>query len=219
MSPPSCISTGALLANMRWRYAVKRFQADRPIPADQWASLEQALLLCPSSYGLQPWLFVVVRDAALRERLCQASMGQRKVAESSHLVVFAARTNIAQADIDRWIARIAAVRQVPLADLAKLGGMMAGDLVTGPRHAVAAEWAARQAYLALGVFLAAAAVTGIDACPMEGFDHKAYDDILALDARGYTAVVIATAGYRSPDDTSAADAKVRYPSSDVIISV
>ena len=96
---------------------------------------------------------------------------------------------------------------------------MSNDLVTGPRHAIAAEWAKRQVYLALGVFVTSAAVMGIDTCPMEGFDPKAYDDILGLVDRGFSATVVATAGYRSPADATSTEAKVRYASADVITSV
>ncbi len=219
MTSPSVLSPSALVADLQWRYAVKQFDADRIIPEDQWTALEQALVLSPSSYGLQPWNFIVVRDKAVRQRLFLASMGQRKIIESSHLVVFAARTNITEVDISRWTSRLAELRNAPAADLAKLHSVMSNDLVSGPRHAIAAEWAKRQVYLALGVFLTSAAVTGIDTCPMEGFDPKAYDDILGLASRGYSTAVVATAGYRSSKDTTASEIKVRYARSDVVMSV
>lgn len=219
MNAPPSISTDAVLANMGWRYAVKEFDAERIIPADQWRALEKTLILSPSSYGLQPWRFLVIQDKAVRQRLLLASMGQRKVAESSHLVVFAARTDIVEVDIERWVARLAAKRKIPASSLEKMRSLMSGDLVTGQRHAIAAEWATRQTYLALGVFLTSAAMAGIDTCPMEGFDPKAYDEVLGLTARGYATVVIVAAGYRSVADTTAADPKVRFTASEVVMTI
>ncbi len=209
----------SLLSHMQWRYAVKKFDTTRHITSEHWKILEQAMALSPSSYGLQPWKFLVVQDKAVRQRLFQASMGQRKVIECSHLVVFASRTDITTEDIERWLARLAELRSIPEAELARMRKTMAGDLVTGPRHAIAADWAKRQTYLALGIFLAGAAMTGIDTCPMEGFDPKAYDDILGLSALGYATAVIATAGFRSPQDASADEPKVRFPMNDVIVTI
>ena len=80
-------------------------------------------------------------------------------------------------------------------------------------------WASRQPYIALGTFLSAAAMLGIDACPMEGFEPARFDEILGLDRQGYTAVVLATAGYRASDDAYAKLPKVRFPAEDVVVSV
>lgn len=219
MIMPAFTSTSNLITNLQWRYAVKTFSADRKIPDEHWAALEKAMVLSPSSYGLQPWKFLVIHDRSVRERLFLASMGQRKVVDCSHLIVFAARTDITELDISRWASRLAEVRNIPDQGLAGMHNVMSGDLVTGHRHAMAREWAKRQVYLALGFFLASAAVTGIDTCPMEGFDPKAYDDILGLTDRGYAASVVATAGYRSTDDKTADDPKVRFPLGEVIINV
>lgn len=217
MKHPQFTAPDHLLDQLRWRYAVKRFDSARMIADDRWEALEQALILCPSSYGLQPWKFLVIRDPEVRQRLAAKSMGQRKVADSSHLIVFASRTDITELDISRWVSRLAEVRNVPEADLVSMHSIMSGDLVTGPRHPTAAAWAKNQAYLALGLFLASAAAIGIDTCPMEGFEAQAYDDILGLGPLGYTAAVVATAGYRGQDDHAASEVKVRYTDSEVLI--
>ena len=219
MIPPRFADPDELSACLSWRYAVKHFAPGRLIPEPQWSALELALQLSPSSYGLQPWRFLVIRDSWTRNRLLNASMGQTKVVDCSHLVVFAARTDITELDISRWVSRIAAVRQDSESNLVNLHSAMSSDLVTGPRHAIAADWSKRQVYLALGVFLASAAMLGIDTCPMEGFDPQGYDDILGLRSTGYTATVVATAGYRSPDDPAAAEPKVRFPIADVVTIV
>jgi len=217
VKPSPHLSPATLINSLQWRYAVKQFDSQRKIPSETWDSLEQALVLSPSSYGLQPWRFLVITDPSVRERLLWVSRGQRQVVDSSHLVVLAARTDITHADVAAWIARIAEVRQQLLDELSPLGNAITNDLVTGLRHETAAEWAKHQTYLALGVFLTAAAVMGIDACPMEGFEPKGYDDILGLASLGYSTAVIVTAGYRSPDDLTARALKVRQPTTTVLL--
>jgi nitroreductase len=213
--PMSTLTDIALLDCLAWRYAVKRFDRDRRIPEEDWQALEQALVLSPSSYGLQPYHLVVVTEPALRRRLRDASFGQPQVTDCDHLAVFATRTIDHQA-IDGYLARIAEVRGQQPQALAKLRQIMVDDLIAGPRNAWIAHWAARQAYLALGNLLTCAAVLGIDACPMEGFDPTAYDEILGLPARGMHAVVQCALGYRSGDDRHAAEPKVRLPATALI---
>ena len=89
-----------LLAALRWRYATKKFDPASKIPADVWDALEQSLVLTPSSFGLQPWKFLVVSDPAVRARLQPESWNQPQVTEASHFVVLAARTDLTKADID-----------------------------------------------------------------------------------------------------------------------
>jgi nitroreductase len=210
------ISSDTLLAALHWRYATKKYDPAKKISAADWSTLEQALILSASSYGLQPYKFVVVTDPALRARLLPASYGQTQVVDASHFVVFARRLDITAADAEHFIARTAEVRGLPVEALNAYRDILLGDVVNGPRNKWAAEWAARQAYIALGNFLASAALLGIDATPMEGFEPPKYDEILGLTAQGFGAVVVAAAGYRAADDKYAALAKVRFPASELI---
>jgi nitroreductase len=118
--------------------------------------------------------------------------------------------------IDAYIRRTAEVRGVPAASLDGYKGHMVGDLVNGPRKLIVNEWSARQLYIALGTLLTSAAVLGIDACPMEGFDIAKFDDILGLTAKGLSARVLCALGYRSPEDKYASAAKVRFPRAQVL---
>jgi nitroreductase len=211
------LSAPDLIQCLAWRYAVKRFDAERKIPSEIWQSLIRSLVLSPSSYGLQPWRFIDVVDPQLRQLLLPAAMGQRQVVDCAHLVVFAARTTITASDIDHWLARLGDVGHMAPAAQDHLRQVMTGDLISGPRHAMVTEWAKRQTYLALGGFLTAAAVLGIDACPMEGFSPAAFDDLLGLPALGYGSTVIATVGYRSSEDRHASEPKVRYPLDEVVL--
>ena len=178
--------------------------------------MEEALVLSPSSYGLQPWTFIVITDQKMRKRLFPSTWNQRQILDSSHFVVFAARTGITHEDIDRHVARTAEVRGGTIEGLKRFRDTVSSDLVTGTRAAGAQEWAARQAYIALGNFMTSAALLGIDTCPMEGFKPDEYDEILELPAKRLTSVVCCAAGYRSSDDKSAAQKKVRFSRGDVI---
>lgn len=206
----------SLLDALQWRYATKRFDPAKKIPAADWATLEQALILTPSSYGLQPWKFVVVTDPALKAKLRPASWNQSQIEDCSHLVVFLGKEDITEADLDRFVARTAEVRGTTIESLAGYKGYMMGDLVNGARHAVIGEWAARQVYLAFGNFMTAAALLGIDTCPIEGMEPAKYDEILGLKGTGYRTLAACPVGYRAADDKYASLAKVRYAAEDVI---
>lgn len=210
------IESKAFLEALHWRYATKKFDAGRKIPAELWAALEASLVLTPSSYGLQPWKFLVVTDPALRKALVPHSWNQTQPSDCSHFVVFAVRDGMDEAHVDRFVARAAAVRGVDPSVMQGYRNMMVSDVVKGPRGAQAAEWAARQAYIALGQFMAVAALAGVDTCPMEGLVPKEYDRILGLEGSGYHTVVACAAGYRAADDKYASAPKVRFEAAEVI---
>lgn len=199
-----------LLSALTWRYATKAFDPTKSIPVATWAELEEALVLTPTSFGLQPYKFLVVTDPVLKARLRPVSWGQSQITDSSHLVVFLAKNDITVADIDEYIARIMEVRGVTAESLEGYRGFMIGDLVEGPRHAMIQEWAARQAYIALGNFMTSAALLEVDTCPLEGLEPAKYDDILGLRDSGYRTVCACAAGYRSEVDKYATLAKVRF---------
>jgi nitroreductase len=134
-------------------------------------------------------------------------------------VVFAARATNTEADVDRYLALIAEVRGGQVEALAGFRKLLVGDVVYGERGQIALEWATRQAYIALGNFMTAAAMLGIDTCPMEGFVPAKYDELLGLPAQGFHAVVACAAGYRSANDKYASIAKVRFPASELIVRV
>ncbi len=205
-----------LLAALNWRYATKVFDSTKKIPADIWAALEESLVLTPSSYGLQPWKFLVIQDKDLREQLVPHSWRQRQVADCSHLVVMATKRTMTEADIDANLIRIAEVRGGTPDALAGFRRMLIGDVVTGERSQYITVWAKMQAYIALGQFMASCALLGIDTCPMEGFVAERYDEILGLEAQGLTTAVLCPVGYRHADDRYASLPKVRFKSNDVI---
>lgn len=215
------VDAATILDNLKWRYAVKKFDATKKIPEQTWKALEETLVLSPSSYGLQPWKFFVVKDAAVRAKLRPASWNQSQITDASHLVVFARKATVTAADVEHYVQRIMQVRSAPAAMLEDYKNMMLGS-VNNPAGLPGGSmdtYTRSQVYIALGFFLFAAAQLGIDACPMEGFDPVKYDEILGLPALGYKATVVATAGYRASDDWLASLPKVRYEAKDLIATI
>ncbi len=210
------LSSSELLDALRWRYATKQFDPSRQIPADTWAALETVLVLTPSSYGLQPWSFLVVDDPGLRAELRPHSWNQPQITDASHVVVFLARRTMELADLTRLIEATSAARGVPAEQLEGYRQMMQKDVVDGPRSAAISTWASNQVYIALGNFMTAAALLQVDTCPIEGFSPPDYDRLLGLEATPYRSAVVCAAGYRDPADKYADLAKVRYPLDEVI---
>jgi len=215
----SPIHRDQLVDQLRWRYATQQFNPQRKITAEDWSALEAALVLTPSSYGLQPWKFIVITDPAVKEKLVAASWGQRQPADCSHVVVFTIKRDLGEPEIDAHVKRTAEVRNVPLESLKKHRDKMVGRLVKGMDSAARSAWAERQVYIAVGTFLTGAALLGIDACPIEGFEPAKYDEILGLDKLGLSTVVVATAGYRTDGDKNATLKKVRFPNDQVILRI
>jgi nitroreductase len=213
------VSNDTLLSQLNWRYATKAFDPSRRIPSEDWAALEQALILTPSSYGAQPYKFVVVTDPAVKEKLVPLSWNQRQPADCSHYVVFAAREKNTEADIDRYLARIAEVRGGSADALGGFKKMLMADIVNGPRGQAAFEWGARQVYIALGNFMTSAALLGIDTCPMEGIQPEQYDEVFGLAAQGYHTVVACAAGYRVNGDKYASLPKVRFTAAELVQNI
>lgn len=213
------IDRDQLINQLKWRYATKQFDPNRKIAPADWTALVDALVLSPSSFGLQPWKFIAVKDPEIRERLVPVSWGQRQVAEASHLVVFAVKKELGQNDIEHNFQRIADVRSVPLESLNGFRKMLVDKVLKGMDADARREWATRQVYIALGNFLSITAMMGIDTCPIEGMEPRKYDEILRLDDKGLLTIVAAAAGYRAEGDKYATLKKVRFAKEQVVVEV
>jgi Nitroreductase len=213
------LTPSQLVAALNWRYATRKFDPTKKIPEDVWSALEQALVLAPSSMGLQPWKFFVVQNPEVRARLHAASYRQSQITDCSNLVVFAVHKNIGTPHVEKFIDRVAAVKNVTTESLAGFARMIQGNLAKAASEGRLDTWQTHQVYIALGQFLAAAAVMGVDACPMEGIEPQKYDDVLGLTGGDFTTVVVCAAGYRADDDKYATARKVRFETKDVVIYV
>ena len=205
-----------MIDTLHWRYAVKKFDSTKIIASTLWQQLEEALVLTPSSYGLQPWKFLIIKDPEVRKQLMSASWGQSQVVDASHFVVFVGLKKVEEAYVDKYIQRVAEVRKMAAEALDGFKKIIMGDLVNGPRSSWVSEWAARQTYIALGNFMNTAAALQIDTCAMEGLDPQKYDEILNLKDGPYRTLCACAAGYRSADDKYAGTPKVRFEAKDVI---
>ena len=174
-------------------------------------------MLTASSTGLQPWKFVVATDPTLKQQLVPAAKGQAQAADCSHFVVFAVRRDLDAGHVDRHVARMAEVRELPVESLGKFRAMVEGNLTKAKAEGRLDTWQTHQVYIALGNFLTSAALLGVDTCPMEGIDPAKMDETLGLAGTGYFTVVACAAGYRSADDKYATTRKVRFKADDVII--
>jgi nitroreductase len=213
------VSNETLLRQLNWRYATKKFDPAKQISEEDWAALEQALVLAPSSIGLQPWKFVVVTDPATKARLVPVSWGQKQAEECSHFVVFAVRRDLGEDHVERHIGRMGEVLAVATESLAKFKTMVMGNIDKAKAEGRLDTWQEHQVYIALGQFMACAAMLGIDTCPMEGIEPEKFDEILGLAGSDYATVVACAAGYRSADDKYAVRKKVRFKAADVVVRV
>jgi nitroreductase len=161
---------------------------------------------------------LVVTNPEIREKLKTAAWGQSQITDASHLVVFAYKKNLTDADIEHFIERTAEVRGQARESLADYENMLKTTAQKAVDGGYIETWNSRQAYIALGFLIETAALLGIDATPMEGFDAAQFNEILGLE--DYSAVVIAAIGYREAEtDWLANLPKVRYRKEEVIETI
>jgi nitroreductase len=202
---------------LNWRYAVRQFSAAQ-IDEEKVQELLAATRLSATSYGLQPYRLIVVDDIGVRKQLFTYGMGQDKVVNCSHLVVFAAQTDISDVMVDRYIQCVAETRSISVDDMQGFAEHIKGvfrDMNSVQKR----EWAHQQAYIALGTFLTTAAIMKIDTCPMTGFKQDGFDHVLGLREMRLESSVICALGVRHPDDRNAQLKKVRYDQSEMVITV
>jgi nitroreductase len=175
--------------------------------------------LSASSYGLQPYTVIVVQNPEIRAKLRVAAMNQPQLVEGSHVLVFAVWDAISPERVDAFLQNVSTTRGVPVEALQEYRSRV---LHTVESKGVQAgfEWSARQAYIALGFGLSAAAVEGVDSTPMEGFDPAAVDTILGLRERGLKSVSILALGYRNAEaDPLAKAKKVRRKADELFVHI
>lgn len=191
------------------RYSTKKFDPTKKISAENWAHIEEALQNSPSSVNIQPWHFVIASDEAGKARIVKATeafpFNVPKVADASHVVVFATRTFaddqflsdlLEQEDKDGRYAEEKFKTEWDGARKAFLG-------IHREQMKDEAAWLSGQMHINLGFTLMAAAALGIEAIPMEGVDLAALDKEFGLTEKGYTAKAIVSFGYKAEDDFNA----------------
>ena len=197
-----------LIESLNWRYATKKF-SDRKVSPEALDAIIEATNLSASSAGMQPYRLFIIENKELRERLGEGSFN-RQIADSSHLLVFAAFEKVTIEDIERYIRNIARQRNISEEGLADFKNALVNGILPRSENDNF-NWAARQAYIALGTALIAAAELRIDAAPMEGFDTDKFSELLNLKEKGLKAVVTLALGYRHKEDVFSGFKKVRLP--------
>ena len=198
------------IEQLHWRYATKLFDANKKVDDKTIALLKEAVRLSASSYGLQPYKVIDVEDKKVRKQLKEVSWNQPQLIDASHLFVFVNNTQMNGAEVDNYIKELSTVRNITPEKLAKYAAFIKSKTVGLP-DAVKDSWTAKQAYIALGNLLSAAAMLHVDTCAIEGFEVDKVNRILQLDTNHFKACVMVAIGYRSADDTTQHLPKVRTP--------
>ena len=207
-----------LLEALNWRYATKRMTGEK-LPQEKVDVILEAARLAPTSSGIQPFSILQITDKTLLEKIKPIANNQPQVLEASHLLVFAAWADVSSEQIDAVYDRIATERGLPPGAqkdyVDKLKARFAGYT---PEFR--AQWAARQAYLALGLAVAAAALEKVDASPMEGFRNAELDELLGLPQKGLRSYALMALGYRDvTNDKLVHLKKVRRPKNELVIEL
>jgi nitroreductase len=208
--------TTTSITALQWRYAVKTFDSSKKISTEDLATILESGRLAPSSFGIEPWKFIVVNNPEVRAQLRAAAYDQTKVTDASHLIVIARRTDAAALPAE-LVERAARTQGTSVEALAGLQQMVEGSMARMDAAGVA-SWLKAQTYIPLGIMIQTASLLGIDNCPMEGFDTAKVNEILGLDQHHLSAVTMLAVGYRG-DDAFAALPKTRRTHEEVVQEV
>lgn len=207
-----------IIDSLKWRYAVKKFDSTKKVSDENLAKIKEALILSPSSFGLQAWKFLIITDPEIREKLRKHSWGQPQITDCSHLIVLCNLEKIDEIFIDKFIQLNA--KKGSRSDRSLEGfKQMIMDNVVEPNSRSGKNqksYMQNQVFIALGNLMTVCAALEIDTCPIGGFDSEKYDEILGLKEKGIQSCVVCPIGYRSEEDAHRNDPKIRFDESDLI---
>lgn len=207
-----------IIDQLNWRYATKKFDPTKKLTSEEFTTLLEVLRLSPSSYGLQPYKFLVIENPEIRSQLQLHSWNQSQITEASHLIVFCSFFNLNENLIDEHIQNTAATRSLDIASLEGFRSVLMKNILEMTPEA-AREWSKKQCYIALGQLLGACAQLGIDATPMEGFSPEGYDQVLGLKEKNLEAVLACPVGFRSEADSYQFKEKVRKSNENLFLTI
>jgi nitroreductase/dihydropteridine reductase len=206
------------LESLHWRYATKRMTGEK-IPEEKINTILEAARLAPTSSGIQPFSILVITDKKLMEKIQPIAYNQPQITEASHLLVFAVWDHVTSEKIDYVYDQIIRERNLPADALTSYVDRLK-EMFAGMTQEEQFNWSARQAYLAIGIVTAAAAIEKIDATPMEGFVNSELDKVLKLREKGLRSTTIIALGYRdTANDWLANMKKVRRPKEELFIEL
>lgn len=204
-----------ILKAMNWRYAVKAYDKDKQVSKEDFQTILEAGRLAPSSLGHEPWKFLVIENPELREKIRASAWGQTPVTDATYLVVIAQRTDVRERAADELIERASKISGRSPEELGGLRQMVEGNIASLDDEKLFFATRA-QTYIPLGIMIEAAALMGVDASSMGGFNPAQVDEILGLKEKNLTSVTLFAIGYRSADDKQALRPKVRRTTEEVV---
>lgn len=208
-----------LIDALKWRYATKKFDSNKRVEQELVNQIIEAAWLAPTSSGLQPFQIIEISNQNLKDQMVPIALGQRQIADCSHLLVFAAWDNYTEGRIDNIYKHTTSGRNQPSNQYADYTGRLKKAYLNRPPHENF-EHAARQAYIAFGLAIAMAAELKVDSTPMEGFNNDELDKLLGLNERGLKSVLLLPLGYRDETNDWLVNLnKVRHPREEFLIEI
>lgn len=191
----------AVLEALKFRHACKKFDPERKIPVDDLLTILECGRISPSSFGMEPWKFLVVQDSTLREKLRVACWDQPQITEASEVVVILARPQDVR-PVTPFVQAKFARRKLPMDAMNAYMDRYRQHFEKEVEPVMSYyAWASKQCYIALANMMTAAAASGIDTCPIEGFSKKEVEQVLDIDGEQFEVAVIFAIGYRAGEQT------------------
>lgn len=208
-----------IIEALKWRYAVKKFDATKKLTNEKMNKVKKALQLTPTSMGLQLMKFVMVESDEVKKKITPIAYNQPQIEDASHLIIMCRKTDVQPEDIDTFIKAAASTNELEVSHQS----MQDYDKSLRVSLSIPEEqqkiWMDNQVYIALGNLMTVCAIEGIDSCPMEGFNRQKLNEELGFTEQNLDAVVIFALGYRSQQDYRLQFKKVRRPLDDLFVSI
>jgi len=187
---------------INFRHACKVFDESKKISDEDINFILEVARKSPSSFGMEPWKFLVITNKELKEKIRPACWNQVQITSCSHLVVVLARIDSVKPESGEPLKRFSR-RDMPQEQLDFYIDLYSKHLektLSSDENIYA--WTSRQTYIALGNMMSAAASIGIDSCPIEGLSKEHVEEILELDTKQYQLSMVLPLGYRINEQSS-----------------
>ena len=207
-----------IIDNLKWRYAVKKFDSEKQLSEAQINTLKEAFNLTATSYGLQPIKLVVVKNKEIQKKLIQHSFNQNQILEASHVLVICVPNNYTTEEVENYFNLVQKIRNTPEEITKPFKDFLTADIENKTQEELLL-WNKNQAYIALGNLMTVCAVEKIDACPMEGFIPEKYDEILRLKPHNLKSILALPVGFRANDCYMKDLTKIRKETQEIVIEI
>ncbi len=206
------------IESLEWRYAVKKFDENKFLSEDQIKTLKDAFNLTATSYGLQPLKLLIIKNKAIQKELVPHSWNQQQVVDASHLLVICVPKKFEKEEVEKYFNLVKEIRNTPDSVINPFKEFLTSEIEKKNQEELYL-WNKNQAYLAMGNLLTVCALEKIDACPMEGFTPEKYDEVLNLEEKNLTSVLVLPVGFRANDDYMKDLKKVRKQVNEVVLEL